>query len=70
MFKDYMVSGGELSPEVQAVMKAARDVANGTFEVTQAALFYQISSGKVVDFIHESAEYDMIFNKRETNENI
>ena len=63
MFREYMVNGGELSPEVQAVMKAARDVANGTFDVTQAALFYQISSGKIVDFIHESKEYDMIFTR-------
>ena len=45
------------------VMKAAHDVANGTFDVTQAALFYQISSGKIVDFIHESNEYDMIFTR-------
>lgn len=63
MFREYMVNGGELSPEVQAVMKAAYDVANGTFDVTQAALFYQISSGKIVDFIHESKEYDMIFTR-------
>ena len=63
MFREYMVSGGELSPEVQAVMKAANDVANGTFDVTGAALFYQISSGKIVDFIHESKEYDMIFTR-------
>ncbi len=63
MFREYMVSGGELSPEVQAVMKAANDVANGTFDVTRAALFYQISSGKIVDFIHESKEYDMIFTR-------
>jgi hypothetical protein len=63
MFREYMVNGGELSPEVQAVMKAAHDVANGTFDVTQAALFYQIRSGKIVDFIHESNEYDMIFTR-------
>ena len=65
MFKEYMTNGGELSPEVQAVMKASADIAKGVFSLQEAAKFYRVSANEVIRFIAESTEYDMIFNKGE-----
>lgn len=64
MFKEYMT--GALTPEVQAVLKASQDIASGLFSLQEAANFYKVPAKSIVQFMAESAEYDVIFNKRET----
>ena len=59
MFEDYMQ--GKLTPEVQAVMRAASDIAGGVFSLREAAKFYQVSPEQIIKFIAESAEYDIVF---------
>ena len=67
MFKQYMTSGGELNPEVQATMKAASDIATGVLSLREAAIFYNIAQEQIVKFISESSEYDMIVDRRDKN---
>jgi hypothetical protein len=62
IFKQYMLEG-TMDPEVQAVFKAAADISNGVFTLTEAAKFYKVHPAVIVQFIAESAEYDMIFHK-------
>jgi len=64
MFKEYMT--GTLTPEVQAVLKASQDIASGVFSLQEAVKFYRVPAKAIVQFMAESAEYDVIFNKRET----
>lgn len=61
MFEDYMQ--GKLTPEVQAVMRAASDIASGVFSLREAAKFYQLSPEQIIRFMTESAEYDVVFRK-------
>lgn len=62
IFKEYMLNG-TMDPEVQAVFKAAADISNGVFSLSEAANFYKVHPSVVVQFITESAKYDMIFNR-------
>ncbi len=59
MFEDYMQ--GKLTPEIQAVMRAASDIASDVYSLREAAKFYQLSPESIVRFIRESAEYDIVF---------
>jgi phage antirepressor YoqD-like protein len=63
MFEDYMQ--GNLTPEVQAVMRAASDIASGVFSLREAAKFYQLSPEQIIRFMTESAEYDVVFRREE-----
>ena len=67
MFKEYMVKG-TMNPEVQAVFKAAADISNGVFSLTEAAKHYKVHQAVIVQFISESAEYDMVFSRRGDND--
>ena len=64
MFKEYMM--GTTDPVVQAVVRAASDISNGVFSVKESSNFYNVSSDVIVRFMSESAEYDVVFNKRES----
>lgn len=68
MFKEYMT--GSADPEVQAVVKAAADISSGVFSLQESAKFYKVAPSTIVRFMAESAEYDVIFNKRGNNENL
>jgi hypothetical protein len=61
MFEDYMQ--GKLTPEIQAVMRAASDIASGVYSLREAAKFYQLSPESIIRFMTESAEYDVVFRK-------
>ena len=61
MFEDYMQ--GKLTPEIQAVMRAASDIASGVFSLREAAKFYKLSPEKIIRFMTESAEYDVVFRR-------
>jgi hypothetical protein len=67
MFKEYMVKG-TMNPEVQAVFKAAADISNGVFSLKEAAQHYKVHPAVIVQFISESAEYDMIFSRGGDND--
>jgi len=61
MFEDYMQ--GKLTPEIQAVMRAASDIASGVFSLREAAKFYKLSPEQIIRFMTESAEYDVVFRR-------
>ena len=68
MFKEYMT--GSTDPVVQAVVRAAADISSGLFSLKEASNFYKVNSNSIVRFMAESAEYDVVFNKRKSDENI
>ena len=68
MFKEYMT--GSTDPVVQAVVRAAADISSGLFSLKEAANLYKVNSNSIVRFMAESAEYDVVFNKRKSDENI
>ena len=64
MFKEYIM--GTPDPVVLEVVRAASDISNGVFILKEASNFYKVSSDVIVRFMSESAEYDVVFNKRES----
>ena len=67
MFREYMLKG-TMNPEVQAVFKAAADINNGVFSLKEAAQHYKVHPAVIVQFISESAEYDMVFSRGVDND--